>query len=766
MADINSVKDASGYTIDDYKRMYNEAKAAGDASAMQAANNAANAIRTSQNVAAEYANVDIANTANKSSSSGGSGYTTINQNLHDGSDTDKSQFRNTLLDTINYANQNPSVTQGFTLDEFNALYGNVQSPTAQGYTIGQMYDIGAAGQYTYDEVEAKYAAAQGYTVAPTTYNGKPAYIITPNENTSRNQQSGTSGADESLLNSQQYAAVQYEKQQWSNYDTLYKQALATGNAALAEQYLAARDQAHTNAERIRASAWLGSYSGGADGSTFLTYGELANPEIYNMTGATPYEGNNPYANALGNSGNAGAAGTLGGVSGSVGIGAGSSLIGGSSGGSVSGGAIAATPSASNPALPELPDVKGNVNDYTQYIEDMYKAREEAALADLENAYQQNVAAIDRAGEGLDAAYQGARNQAAGADALSARNFAEIAAANGLNSGTTGQAALARSVTLQNNMNDINTQEAQSIADLELQRATAAIEYNNAIAKAKAENNLQLAEALYQEKVRYETALNAAIQQEWQNAMTKWQAEYQMNRDAASDAQWQAEYNFMVRQYEEEMALQQASMYGGVSSGGSYSGGTSYNSGAADSYGYTIDDYKAIYAQARESGDAELMQWANDGANAIRSALGVAGEYATKDIANVANRSSGVSSNTSNVKSPGSYSSGVSYNNGGLTSSQVKELQAVYGLDQDGYWGPNSQAVSGVGSASAAYASQNGSGMNDAYFRQAMTTIATQLDQGKTAQAESGVSSIWDRLTVSQKAQAQNTLKGFGIQYTP
>lgn len=42
-----------------------------------------------------------------------------------------------------------------------------------------------------------------------------------------------------------------------------------------------------------------------------------------------------------------------------------------------------------------------------------------------------------------------------------------------------------------------------------------------------------------------------------------------------------------------------------------------------------------------------------------------------------------------------------YDNGGLSDKQVKTLQAAYGLEQDGKWGPNSQKVSGL-SADAAW----------------------------------------------------------------
>ena len=192
-----------------------------------------------------------------------------------------------------------------------------------------------------------------------------------------------------------------------------------------------------------------------------------------------------------------------------------------------------------------------VNDYSSYLEDMYAAKKRSALAQLDNAYQKNVNAINRAGEGIGTQYQNARNQAAGASELAARNFNEYAAASGLNSGAGGQAELARNVALQNNLNDISTQESSTLADLELQRANAETEYNNAIAQAEATGDYELAAALYQEKVRVEEALiNQQIQQ-FQMDLQKYQLGYQADRDAVADSQWQQQFGYTTSQTAKE-----------------------------------------------------------------------------------------------------------------------------------------------------------------------------------------------------------------------
>lgn len=291
---------------------------------------------------------------------------------------------------------------------------------------------------------------------------------------------GTSGADEAHMSDKDYAYLQQLKNDYAVNQTKYYEAVNSGQDA--SQYKSAMEQAHLDAERLRSGY---GYSGGADGSMYIA--------------DAWYKDNS---------------------------------VGGSGGGSSVGGSSA----------PSGPNLSGYVQDQSSYLEQLYAAKKAASLAALESAYKQNVAAIDRAGEGLEESYQNARNQTAGASELAAREFAEYAAAAGLNNGTAGQAELARGVTLQNNLNTLNSQEAQSIADLELQRANAETEYNSAIAQAEAQGNYELASALYQEKVRVQNALINAEIQEYQNALSEYSLNYQAQRDAVGDSQWQQSFN--------------------------------------------------------------------------------------------------------------------------------------------------------------------------------------------------------------------------------
>lgn len=57
--------------------------------------------------------------------------------------------------------------------------------------------------------------------------------------------------------------------------------------------------------------------------------------------------------------------------------------------------------------------------------------------------------------------------------------------------------------------------------------------------------------------------------------------------------------------------------------------------------------------------------------------------------------------TSSAYAPSAGTSRVSYNNGGLTNAEVAQIQSAFGLDADGYWGPNSQKNTGYASAAEA-----------------------------------------------------------------
>ena len=145
-------------------------------------------------------------------------------------------------------------------------------------------------------------------------------------------------------------------------------------------------------------------------------------------------------------------------------------------------------------------------DQSEYIRRMYEQQLAANKAQLENDYDQNVSNL--AGEESKVGsnyYEQRRQTQANADRAQA-NYNEVANASGLNTGTRGQAQLARSNQLQSDLTTLNNAEAQNRAEIERQRTLLGQQYQNAIQKAQAENNMELAQRLYQEAVRVDESV--------------------------------------------------------------------------------------------------------------------------------------------------------------------------------------------------------------------------------------------------------------------
>ena len=143
----------------------------------------------------------------------------------------------------------------------------------------------------------------------------------------------------------------------------------------------------------------------------------------------------------------------------------------------------------------------DIGDGNEYLKELYAKKKAAELAALKSAYEQNTATLDASRAQIAPVYDIARNSAANQNALSRGAFQEMAVANGLNTGATGQAALAQDVVLQQNLSQIDREQAEKTAAIDLQRSQLDTEYRNAIAKAEATGDAELANALYEEYVR-------------------------------------------------------------------------------------------------------------------------------------------------------------------------------------------------------------------------------------------------------------------------
>lgn len=196
-----------------------------------------------------------------------------------------------------------------------------------------------------------------------------------------------------------------------------------------------------------------------------------------------------------------------------------------------------------------------VGDYSQYIKDLYAANVEAELAALEDAYKTNVGTLQSAGERIGKTYQAAQNAAAAQNAVAKRNMQEVVAANGLNTGTSGQMALAQSAALQGQLGSLSSQEAQAITENQREQDELARQYQSAIVQAKANGNSALAAALYEEMIRQDSARQTASQLAQQQA--NWEAQFALSQQQGRNELLQQQYQNEVaqKQYQDAMAQQ-------------------------------------------------------------------------------------------------------------------------------------------------------------------------------------------------------------------
>ena len=318
----------------------------------------------------------------------------------------------------------------------------------------------------------------------------------------------------------------------------------------------------------------------------------------------------------------------------------------------------------------------------QYLMDMYAQKNAAQLAALRSTYEQNVADSQAQDDLISAAYDKQRNQTAAQNDLQRMYMNEYGIMRGLNTGASGQMALAQSAAYQGNMAQLSAQEAQSLADNALTREKLAIAYSNAVDQAAAEGDYQLAQALYNEYVR-------------QDELARQDA-----ANAQEQANWEAKFNYQKEQDAWDNAVAQAELLAGF---GDFSG------------------YKALgYSDAQIA----LMQ------NAWNA------QYGTPV--------------TGTTETPGSAPK-PKYDNGGLTTSQVKQLQQKLGVTADGKWGSQSSKAAGGLTADEAW-KKYGTASYDMSFDELKNTITRYLALGGKQRAQNVLDSKWDSLTSAQQAE--------------
>ena len=262
------------------------------------------------------------------------------------------------------------------------------------------------------------------------------------------------------------------------------------------------------------------------------------------------------------------------------------------------------------SLSSLGDYKTpTANSQEELIRKMYESNLDSNKSQLESDYNQNISDLGAEESKLGQIYYEQQRQAQAESDRNRQAFQEYANARGLNSGTGGQAELAQSNQLSANLNALRQSEAEKRAEVERQRQLLGQQYQKAIQKAQADNDLNLAKALYEEAVRVDESINSAAQADADRAL---QIFNMLNNTALSAAGAYASKSGDLSLYEKLLAGDSTSeledLYNKaqqiVSSGGYYSGG-----GGGSGSGY-------------KRATSDEMEWAQYYIDMIRNAGGV------------------------------------------------------------------------------------------------------------------------------------------------
>lgn len=137
-------------------------------------------------------------------------------------------------------------------------------------------------------------------------------------------------------------------------------------------------------------------------------------------------------------------------------------------------------------------------DEKQYIKDMYGSQLKSQQETLTQNYEQNAAELERQQQAAQKQKDTDLTRTYVEAAKAQKNYDEVQNAYGLTSGAMAQARLAQDNQLQADLTAIRTAQQAIDADVEREKGLLSKEYQSAIAKAQADNDIALAEALYKQ----------------------------------------------------------------------------------------------------------------------------------------------------------------------------------------------------------------------------------------------------------------------------
>ena len=182
----------------------------------------------------------------------------------------------------------------------------------------------------------------------------------------------------------------------------------------------------------------------------------------------------------------------------------------------------------------------------------------------------------------------------------------------------------------------------------------------------------------------------------------------------------------------------------------------------------IQVYTAQYDRAAREGDREAAQRAHEGAEAIRKQEGYSGGSggASFQAAPISTTKTTASKSSSGTVSYQTKTTNKDYDNGSLSSEQVKTLQKALGVTADGYFGPKTQAAAfsqwGVSDADAALKSYRSAGQRTSYGYD--EDEGTYRYNGKTYDSPQAAAAAMNaaKLTAGEQATVRGKAAGTGV----
>ena len=197
------------------------------------------------------------------------------------------------------------------------------------------------------------------------------------------------------------------------------------------------------------------------------------------------------------------------------------------------------------------------DDLSSYLRQIYEQNLQAQLAGLRAAYEQNLAGYQAHDDLIAQSYLDQRNQAAAQNDLQRMYMAEMGGMQGLNTGATGQLALAQSAAYQQGLANLMSAENQDRAANDLAIRNLATAYQGDMAQAAAQSNSDMASALYNEYVRQIQAAEAERQAALAQSNWERQFAYQQQQDALAQRNWQTQWDYGLQADQRESAYSMA-----------------------------------------------------------------------------------------------------------------------------------------------------------------------------------------------------------------